>query len=213
MKDRQSKLLLLVLFFVNPLPAAITTQAPHAMRSYTFIPVIQCLSTIGIVYIYGFLKTGLLKKVIPLFLFVLVAVGIRQLWFGYYQIFPVLHSKSFQYSMGDTVRFVSANESVYDRIVFSNNGNLSQSYMFFLFYTRFDPLLYQQYGGTRSGGYAEPHYFSKFEFRPVKWESEPAGKKTLYLVNISEIGEGARIIDGFLNPDGSGTILAAVKER
>jgi hypothetical protein len=203
--------LILVIFLTSPLAASITTQAPHAMRSYTFIPLIQLITAFGLMGILPYLKTNYVRIGVSSLFFLLVVVGIRQLWNGYYVVFPVLQSKSFQFSLAKSIVYVNSNSFRYDRIIFSNSDNLYQSYMFYLFFSKYDPELYQKYGGTGSGGFAETHKFGKFEFRPIDMEKEKPGKNILYVMNNSEFKGQGIIQQTFSNPDGSGTIIAAQK--
>lgn len=177
----QGKAFLMVWLLSAPISAAITTQAPHAMRSFTFLPVWQILGAAGFValwkkqrmYAWGLL--GLLT---------VVSLGyfVKQ----YFEVFPKTQSDSFQYALTKAIPMVLKREQTYERIVFSNQGNLYQSYMFFLFYSRYNPKAYQKGGGTYSGGFAEIHKIGKFEFRPIAWEKEQKNGKTLYVGNVAD---------------------------
>jgi len=61
--------------------------------------------------------------------------------------------------------------------------------MFFLFYSRYDPELYQFQGGTFSGGFAETHKIGKYEFRPLNWVKEEKAK-TLFIGNLNDFPSG-----------------------
>jgi len=126
---------------------------------------------------------------------------------NYFLVFPKEQSKSFHYALGKTVPYVIENQDKYEKIVFSNDNNLYQSYMVFLYYSKYDPALYQKQGGTISGGYAETHKFGKYEFRPIDWKKEKKGK-TLYIVNPSEVPVDGRVLFEGRFLDGSvGTIV------
>ena len=59
--------------------------------------------------------------------------------------------------------------------------------MFFLFYTQYDPKLYQLQGGSVSGGFDKTHQFGKFEFRPIDWNKEKKDGKNLYVGNPTDL--------------------------
>jgi 4-amino-4-deoxy-L-arabinose transferase-like glycosyltransferase len=204
----KAALLLLGIILTSPLPGSITTQAPHAMRSYTFIPLIQFTGAVGLIFIGSQIKTKPVKIAGIMLFAVLVLAGLRQLWYGYFMVFPVTHSKSFQSSIIPAIVYANSETNNFDRIVFSNRDNLSQSYMFYLFNTKFDPLIYRTSGGTGSGGFAEPHKIGKFEFRPVNLSVEKPDAKTLYVINNTEAEGKIGITRIFTNPDGSGMIIA-----
>ncbi len=184
--DIKIKLFILLWFFSSPLPASITTEAPHAMRSYTFLPTWQIFSALGIYYVFIYLKNIIIKKVFIVFFLAILLFSITALYSQYFYVFPHEQSSSFQYAFTQAIPFVIDNEKSYDKVVFSNQENLYQSYMFFLFYTKYDPLLYQEQGGTKSGGFAEMHKFGKYEFRPINLSKESNSQKTLFVGNSKD---------------------------
>ena len=119
-----------------------------------------------------------------------------------------------------TIRFVSVCHERYDgfctgtkneykQIVFSNNGNLYQSYMFYLFYSSFDPNLYQILGGSVSGGYDKPHRLKRIlSFRSVDWTKEELKAGTLYVSDSKNAPSQKRIVNIFRNLDGKEAIIA-----
>ncbi|MEK7129536.1 MAG: glycosyltransferase family 39 protein [Patescibacteria group bacterium] len=179
--DARLKAFILLWLFSAPLPAAITTQAPHAMRSFTFLPVWQILAAMGFVTLWK--KPAMYAWMV---LGVLTVGSSGYFAKQYFEVFPRTQSNSFQYALTKAIPVALDRESQYERVVFSNSNNLYQSYMFFLFYSRYDPELYQKEGGTYSGGFAETHKIGKFEFRPISWEKEQKNGKTLYVGNVTD---------------------------
>ena len=127
---------------------------------------------------------------------------------GYFITFPRTQSDSFQYAMEDTMAFVQGTKNEYKQIVFSNNGNLYQSYMFYLFYSSFDPNLYQTLGGSVSGGYDKPHRFGNVEFRSINWSTEVLKADTLYIADSKDAPTQKRVVNIFKNLDGKEAIIA-----
>ena len=70
--------------------------------------------------------------------------------------------------------------------------------------------MYQEQGGTVSGGYAETHSFGKYEFRPVDGKHEPVlqSGKTLYIGNIDDFPENTDRLTTFTSLSGDETIIA-----
>ena len=193
---------------IGAVPAAITSGAPHVMRSMTSLPVWQVLAALGI---YGaFMWFGRFSKMVVVAVGLLVLWSISGLFTHYFHTFPNEQSESFQYALSKAIPYVRANEQAYDRIVFSNEKHLYQSYMFFLFYSLYDPVMYQEQGGTVSGGYAETHSFGKYEFRPVDGKHEPVlqSGKTLYIGNIDDFPENTDRLTTFTSLSGDETIIA-----
>lgn len=192
--DHRVKALLFLWFFSAPLGAALTTDAPHAMRSYTFLPTWQIFSAVGILASLQFLENQRAIKVFFPIYILIVFVSIFYFFRQYFFVFPKTQSQSFQFALSQALPFILENQSKYDKVVISNRDNLYQSYMFFLYYSRYNPSEYQNFGGTMSGGFAQPHYFDTFEFRPIVWDKEKKSKRTLYVGNPSEFPQEAKAI-------------------
>lgn len=182
---KTSKLLLFGWLVIAPLPASITTEAPHAMRAFNMLPVPQIIAAIGAVEIFKQLKRSV---TVLLLLAVMVFVSILFMFHNYFVNFPFEQSESFQYSLSRAISYVQGVENRYQKIVFSNKDSLYQSYMFFLFFNQYDPRLYLSQGGTLSGGFNETHQIGKYEFRPIEWEKK-SKDNTLFVGNINEFPE------------------------
>lgn len=213
--DPKIKLLLFLWFLSSPLSASITTESPHALRSLTFIPTWEIFASIGILFFYSFIKKDIMRKVFLFLSALVILLTIDFLYKQYFEVFPRTQSGSFQYALSKTIPYVIQNENKYKRVIFSNSDNLYQSYMFFLFYSKYDPALYQKEGGTVSGGYAATHKFGKYEFRPINLGSE---KRDYMLVgNFSELniqGESInkiKTLNVISNLDGEKTIKIVTK--
>ncbi len=167
------KAFLLIWLLTSPFPAAITTDAPHAMRTFTFLPTWQILSGIGCVFLLSMIKDQKKLQAKGAFL-VLMVTSVTFMSFQYFTVFPKTQSASFQYALAQAMQYTKTLKKE-TPIVVSNKDNLYQSYMFYLFYTRFDPEVYHKLGGTKSGGYAESHTINNVSFRPITWEKEQSG--------------------------------------
>jgi 4-amino-4-deoxy-L-arabinose transferase-like glycosyltransferase len=204
----QEKKLMFLWLVLAALPASVATQAPHAMRAYVLAPVLAIFSSLGLVYVLSAANT--LRTVLMIFFIVLVLFSLRALYVNYFIVFPREQSQSFYYAISKAIPYAIAQESRYDTVVFSNQNHLYQSYMAFLYYSRYDPSLYQKQGGTISGGFAESHVIGKFQFRPIDWGNEKPNGNTLFIGNAEDFPEGAAIAT-FPSLDGEPTVYAAVR--
>lgn len=202
MKDKRVIGILALWLLSAPLPAAITTQAPHAMRIFTAIPVIQLLGGLGIIAV------GTLKKPLLIALPFLIVLSVAGFGFNYFYVFPRTHSLSFQYSLARALEFLSERQDRYNTVVVSNQGALFQSYMFYLFYSRFDPVRYQELGGTISGGFDKEHTIGTIQFRRVRAD-EQFMQGFLYIVNPSEVPSFSLPLQTFNELDGMPAVVAA----
>jgi len=213
--DWRIKGLVLAWLLIAPIPAAFTTGVPHAVRTMRFLPMLQILTALGLLSLAGFLKE---RKLI-----------VRRLAWGGAIIFALFnfayfanqylvqqnyfYSSFWQYGYKQAVSSTEKIKNNYQEIVVSNDPHLDQSYMFFLFYTRFDPVEYQRLGGTVSGGFAETHRgFDKYTFRPIEWEKETSDQKVLYIGRSGDFDGGAKVIEKITFLDGSQAIWLAEKQ-
>lgn len=189
-----------LLSFVAP---AVATQAPHAMRSYNVLPMPQILVGIGILEIGKFFP----KKPAIILLGILVVSQLYYFWSQYFFVFPKVHSSSFQYPLSKAMPYVFNHHGEYKTVVISNRDNLYESYMFFLFYSKYDPLTYLREGGTRSGGFAETHKIGKYEFRPIFWDEDKIRQKILFVGNPSDFPKDIKTLKEFKDLDGKTSII------
>lgn len=80
--------------------------------------------------------------------------------------------------------------------------------MFFLYYSKFDPRLYHIDGGTKSGGFNEPHYFGKYAFGVLPTSSNDMNKKTLYFYDAHTVPADVPVRASFTDLDGTTSITA-----
>lgn len=203
-------LLWIAITFVAP---GITTQAPHAMRSYNILPIPQVLEAFGLVQTLVVLK-HVSKNISAPIIFgvmmgILVIFSIKDLTYNYFVRFPIQDSYAFEYALGQSIQYVLHHKKSYTYIVFSNKDNAYQSYMFYLYYSQYNPVLYNQEGGTVSGGFAQTHHFANLSFMPIGAKLQ---KNTLYVANVSEVPTNANRLQVFKNLDGKIALVAFAKE-
>lgn len=205
-------LFLLAWVLTAPLAASIATQTPHVMRSYTALPGLQIIEAIGLLHIARSLPRAYLRWAAGI-LAVVIALSFVSFWKGYFVRFPKEQSDSFQYAMKDAVDYAVREGNAYERVEFANQGALYQSYMFYLYYARIDPLWYLSQGGTKSGGYNEAHSFGTFSSGFLPREVQGAKSGVLYFYDAREIPTGFTVKKKFTLMDGSPAIVAAEKTR
>lgn len=179
----KTKLLIFTWFLLAPVPAAVTNGVPHSVRTLNFLPTFQVFTALGI--ISGFLFFNKYKSFGIRYL-LLVGISLFAAFnFVYYlnQYFVQQNyftSYDWQYGYKEAVPYVQKISSKYKKIVVSDRVPLDQSHMFFLFYLKYPPELYQKAGNT-SGGFLESHKFDKYEFRPIDWKKEEKKSDILYV--------------------------------
>lgn len=140
--------IIFVWFLIAPLASSLTSDAPSSLRSLLFLPTWQVFEASGIIFLFQMIK----KKKIVLFLQI-VLVCIYAVNFYYYmnQYYrytnsDVNYQKAWQFGYKDAVIFANQERNSNKRIVFSNL--FEQPYIFYLFYSQYNPALYQSSGGS-----------------------------------------------------------------
>ena len=167
---------------IAPIPAAPTTGLPHAVRTLVFLPVFQIFTAIGIV------NMRVKKPVVAAYMFFVVFSVLYYLNMYFVHQNPE-NSEYWQYGYADTVALTEELKGKYDKVVVSTR--LDQSYMFFLFYTKYDPAAYLAHGGTKSGSFEEVrNSFDKYEFRRIDWSRERRDGSILYVGDLQDMPHG-----------------------
>lgn len=125
--------LLLFLFFISPIPAAITKESPHALRSIALAPFLSLITAMGLVFFiknYQKYKIGIIVSVVYLLLF-------GNYYHYFVKQFPIESSKEWQYGYKQIFTKYNNDFNNFDQIVISSA--YGQPYIFALFYLKYDP--------------------------------------------------------------------------
>lgn len=201
----QIKGLIILWILIDFVAPGLTTQAPHAMRAYTLLPVPQIIVALGIVALVPFFqKRKAASMAFGAILLVVVGTSLFLFIKNYFVAFPIEQSDSFQYALGKAIVYIAKEQASYKRIELTNKNNGYQSYMLYLYYTHYDPQQYLAHGGTKSGGFQEVHMIDNIAFQVVG--KNPTEKRVLYVTNT--IRQNASIKNIFYNLDGSIGLIA-----
>lgn len=128
---------LLLWLFLYPIPA-ILTEPGHALRSIVGSPLFAILSAYGLVSIFEQFK--LKSKQIAWVAAFLITINLSIFWKFYFIEYPKDASyKVFRYGMKEAITYAENNA---DRVIISNLFH--HTHTFILFYTKYDPSLYQK---------------------------------------------------------------------
>ena len=185
--DKTTKIFTVLWFLIVPIPASVTNDIPHAVRTINFLPVLQILTAIGIISLLTRvlnLKHKLLKiKISYLILILISALCVFNVSYYLNQYFVqqnYFHAKYWQYGYENIVTYLKGVSKNYNKIIVSNTATMDQSYIFFLFYLKYDPQKYLSEGGTSNGIIEGNNKFANFEFRKFSFDEEK--EKNILLV-------------------------------
>ena len=200
------KYLLLLWFLIAALPGSPTEQVPNAPRSYYFLPTYQIFSALGLYFLWSRYKNAFRGKIfLTIFLF-FVFFNVFYYFQSYHLHLSKEYSQDWQYGYEEAVTEAAKRESQYEKIVFSQA--LEQPYIFYLFYTKYDPQKYLSQGGSNNIDYQNwsRHQVGKYEFKKLNWLTEEKNK-TLFIGRPDDFPVGVKAIKKIKNLDGTDAVL------
>ncbi len=174
--SKKTKLTIFAIFLIAPIPASVTSGVPHAVRTINFLPTFQIFIALGMLAAVRALSNFKLKYLIFTLCILFSIFNFSYFINQYFVQQNYYYSQYWQYGYEKAIDFIKPIKSGYNKIIVSNQAPLDQSYIFFLYYLKFDPKTYQKFGGTGTGGFAETHRgFGNFTFRSIDWSHEDKG--------------------------------------
>lgn len=155
----------LVLLFLGPIPAAITKESPHALRSISMIPFLALVSAGGVSTLWQFTKGKLLINLVVTVIF--LSFFLRY-FSNFLSIYPAQSSEHWQYGYKKIFTDFKDEFPKYDKIIISDQ--YAQPYIFALFYQRIDPDKFRKEvirNSIDGWGFSTVASFDKFEFGKV----------------------------------------------
>lgn len=143
---KESKILVLIWMIITPIAASITWEVPHAIRTLNFLPTFQMIIAIGIVAFYEFIQSRKINKFIKYSIFgsIIILSTFNFIYFlnQYFVQYRVLNSSDWQYGFKAIAYEIKNNQNNFEKIIVSDEGQMSNSYIFFLFYLSYPPEKY-----------------------------------------------------------------------
>jgi 4-amino-4-deoxy-L-arabinose transferase-like glycosyltransferase len=143
-KKHAYKGLILAWVLITFIPVSMTNDSiPNALRTLIAVPVYQIITALGVYNIWLLLKS---KKIINVSVWLVTVLILIFSFAGYlknyYQKYPVLYSRDWQYGYRQAVGYVKEHYNDYDLIVFSRT--YGEPHMFTLFFLNWDPAKFQK---------------------------------------------------------------------
>lgn len=187
-RRKQNDLLILSLLIISPIPAIITLGSPFPHRGLLLFLSIQIISAVGFVSAAANLTS--FKKI---FVTIFTIIYLCSILFFLHQYF--IHSPrefnseanngAWFSTVKDVIPIVNANESKYERIVFTWSKAKLVPAVYFLFYNQIDPRTLQE--KARGWTNEPPSYkqiynqIGNIEFRPINWTTDQFLRNTLFI--------------------------------
>ena len=216
---KKIKAFIFILFLIAPIPASVTSDVPHAVRTLNFLPTFQIFISIGLITAIGLVSSIKyqvlsirIKYISFVFFFFFFAFNFSYYVNQYFVQQNYFHAQYWQYGYKEIVEYLMPIHNKYNKIIVSNTQPLDQSYIFFLFYSKYDPVKYLATGGTRSGIQEEDgNKFLNFEFRKFNYYEEK-GHNILLVGSGSDFKEIFKTIKRVDYPNGEVAIRVVEKD-
>lgn len=139
-KTRQkAHLVSLVWLLIAPIPAAITRDSPHSLRSLMMIPPLIFIIAFGLEDFMNLVKS---RKVWYSLITIILIFSLFRFWENYSNDYRNNYSWSWQYGYKEAVEYISQEASQYDLIYFTKK--YGEPHEFVLFYSKFNPESYKK---------------------------------------------------------------------
>lgn len=197
-------ILLFILFFLAPIPAAITTGTPHPVRAIAMIPGFQIFSAVGFISLLSFFRKKY-ESIGIIIGFVIIAgliLNVKYYLESYYVTTPIKYGYFWQYGYKQALSFAKENEGKFRNIIMTYEYD--QPYIYYLFYNKIDPALYQKNWDYNKNGTIDrfKRIIGKYTFRNIEYSKDINLPSVLLIGTLKEIPDNAKIIKTINFPDG-----------
>ena len=185
------------------IPAALTFLTPASNRSFFMVVPLVAIASFGaeLLFVYR-------HRLLLVIAFMLTILHIGYFLHQYYVRLPIELGDKYRYGLKDVVQSVVSKQDKYEKVVLSNSA---AHFIYFLFYTKQDPIEYQQMMRMNPAldkfGFEHVDGYGKYEFRRIfNWREEPKHTGILYVAADHEVpGDvpiGYNVQDVIVYPNG-----------
>jgi len=195
----------LIIIFLGFLPAAMTRDSHHVLRSILTLPGWQLLAALGLIQAQ---KT--FKPIIHYALCLILIFEISIFLLTYFTWYPKAFARDWQAGYSEVATYLQTHESEYDRIVMTKWYGEPQ--LFLAFYNRWDPLWYQAENQQNIRYETEgkiwldqlsEYAIGKYTFKYINWQDEDKTPRTLFIGKWDDFYPDSNIVKTIYFPDNS----------
>lgn len=161
------KFLPVILLLLAPIPASLTKESPHALRSISEVPFISILMSFGILFFWE--TKNAIVKYVSLNLVLVGLFSSAYYFYNFVTLYPKVSSQDWQYGYKRIYSDFEDQFSKYNRIIISDE--YAQPYIFGLFYLKYDPNKFRETvvrNSVDNWGFSTVSSFDKFKFGKIK---------------------------------------------
>jgi hypothetical protein len=188
----KNKGLIWYLLLITPLPSALSRDIIQATRSFFMVIPLTIISALGMYFVLE--KTIKMKRLLRVGFIGILAAGYIFSFIYYLDMFivhlPPQTSQDWQYGYKEAFNFVAEKGGDYKGIIFTRKHR--QPYIYYLFYTQYDPSKYQAQAKLIEHPEGDVGYVERLdniEFRDIYWPKDRNKKDYLFIGGPYELPE------------------------
>lgn len=173
-KKGKERNLVILWFFIAPIAASITKDAPHTNRMFAIVPILPLATAMGFYWVITeLIKEKIYKKFALAVIIFLFLLNFSIYMDRYYIHFP--RNEAANWGIGyEALNQLLSSPSYASKKIIMEKPQYSP-YIYLLFYSKYDSLLYQKqairYPPT-TDGFVNVKEFGRYEFRPIDWTKD-----------------------------------------
>lgn len=193
---------------LGPIPAAITKESPHALRSILMFPFFSLVIGLGINWVLNLIKKY--REIAVFSVVVLLMISFENYYSDFLTEYFPKYSNEWQNGYSEIFKNYSSDFDKYESVIITDK--YAQPYIFALYYQKFDPQVFRKsvsYNPVGNWGFSTVQSFGKFTFKMAE-ESDLKEGVIIFADPGSELG-AERPTGVIKNPDGSVALLVYAK--
>lgn len=179
---------------IAPIPAAFGDAYPHAIRSYLMAVPLIVFAVIAVRKLQSIAKLALINLILST---IIVTMTIGSFLHNYLVHYNKEEYGSWQFGYKEAVLSSISLKNNYEKVII--DPAFEQGYIFWLFYSKFDPKTYQVSGNRNN--------FDKFYFEDTNSDND----NYLYVMPASSSTDTFNIVETVYNPGGTKTFVLGTK--
>ncbi len=180
---KRQSLFIIMWLVLAPLPAILSRDQVHAVRSFNMVIPLVIISSFGLFYlVQNYKKSVILYSVLAL-------LSLVYFIDAYFIHLPIHSSKLWEYGYKQIVEVVTPVQYKYKKVVVQQS--FAQPYIYFLFFNKYDPAKYQKENSYTNSEYKlDVGYVTKIDniyFESIDWSVNRGDHGNLFVADILRI--------------------------
>lgn len=188
LKQRKKEyLLVLTLLLISVIPASLTLESPHALRSLSMVVFLIIISTLGLDMLFSYFKDKS-RSYVYFLIVILYGIFFGSYYINFIQNYNKASSGDWQYGYKEVYESYSEKFTNYDHVLITDQ--YAQPYIFYLFYSKFDPRRFKEsikYDSPDRWGFSTVKSINNIQYQKIDENKIPSGKNLIFSSNNDQL--------------------------